>query len=223
MDLALDIAENTVTPNVQTASAMLHLVQAEAFFGPAAFPILFAAVTLAVTIRYDFVSGVSGRKIRAFDPVALLGVLVVAWQFIVSFVLAGLEISASGFSFNRILDGPAFFSFVNMVNQINTVGYTRSAAICVGCLYVVFTIVYTYVKMTRNQHFHDDVSEISKMSFMDSHPSGGKVDGAVRHAGVCPQLPLRLDFCGPSIAKCQVRCLPNGCVDKCDKPGRRSD
>jgi len=159
LDLVLDLAENCMIVTQQNGNTFLHISQTEAFFGPMAFPILFAAVALAATKRYAFVSGISGRKLRKFDPLVLVGVLIVAWLSITSLVFAGLNMSLFGFEFDRLLEGPAFISFLKQINRINNVGYTRSAALCVGSLFLVFTIVHTYMKMKINQQFHDDVTK----------------------------------------------------------------
>ncbi|KLO16835.1 hypothetical protein SCHPADRAFT_901159 [Schizopora paradoxa] len=122
-----------------------------------AFPVLFAATAIAALQRYETIFGISGHRIHAFDPPIITGALIVAWQSITSLVLAGLEINDFGLQFNKILDGQAFFSFSDMDNRVNSVGYTRSATFCIGCLFLVFTIAHTYDKMRNNQHFHDNV------------------------------------------------------------------
>jgi len=156
LDLALVIAGNSITTTQQNFMTVLHLAEAETFFGPMAFPILFTAVTLAALKRYAFVSGISGLKIRKFDPIVLVGLLIVAWLAIISLVLAGLTIALYRSEFDTDI---TLASFVEQSNRINNAGYTRSAALCVGSLYIVFTIAYTYMKMRRNQHFHDDVTK----------------------------------------------------------------
>ncbi|KLO16836.1 hypothetical protein SCHPADRAFT_994804 [Schizopora paradoxa] len=159
IDLCLVIAENVTIVTVSNADMSLHTAQAEEFFGALAFPLLFASAALAAVKRYFFVSGITGHKIHKFDPIVATGTLIATWLTITSLVLAGCNIALFDFEFDTILEGPTLKSLIKQINRINNVGYVRSAALCVGCLYIIFSIVYTYLKMRRNEHFHDEVTK----------------------------------------------------------------